>query len=182
MRRSVTAFTLGMIGSLICFVWGILGAFCGDILAITGVAPQVTRLIAVFGWLCFFGSWLGIAGAGLTLKNARIGALCLLISSVLCGALLVDVVVETIKGNIISPAICVLLLFSLAIMVVAVVFGFLARKVKKPRYANDVKDDYQGPDASKNLYHYNRNNIDNAQNSDETAKDKIISNSEDKTE
>lgn len=157
MRRSVTAFTLGLISSLSCFVWGILGAFCGDILAVVGVAPSVTTLIAVFGWLCFFGSWLGIAGAGLSLKNARIGALCMLISSVLCGSLFVDIVIQVIKGNIISPAIIVLVLFSLVLLIVAVVFGFFAKKETVPSYANEVKETYNGPNVSENLYHYNRN-------------------------
>lgn len=163
MKRSVVAFTLGLISSLSCFVWGILGAFCGEILAIAGVASSVTTWIAVFGWICFFGSWLGIAGAGLSLKNARIGALCMLISSVLCGSLFVDIVVQVIKGNIISPAIIVLVLFTLILLIVAVAFGFLSKKENVPTYANEKKDDYLGPDADKNLYHYNRN----TQNSDE---------------
>lgn len=156
MKKSVTAFTLGMISSFICLAWGIISAITGDILAVAGVAKSVTKLIAVFGWVCLFGSILGIAGSALCLKNSIAGALCLTISSAMCGTLLVYLTVEAVLGNLAFASIIVLLLLSLAVMILATVFAFFARKVEKPHYANDVKDDYKGPDASKNMYHYNR--------------------------
>ncbi len=171
MKKSVTAFTLGMISSFICLAWGVIAAITGDILAATNVARSVTKLIAVFGWVCLFGSIVGLAGSALCLKNSIVGALCLTISSAMCGTLLVYLTVEAVMGHLAFASIIVLLLLSLAVMIIATIFGFLARSVEKPHYANDVKDDYKGPDASKNMYHYNRDKFNQEENKENENKD-----------
>lgn len=156
-KKSVTAFTLGLISSLACLIWGIVAGIFGDALAISGVAQSITRLIAIFGYLCLFGGLVGIAGSGLSLKNSWWGALCLVISTIMCAPLFVFLTIQLVKGNLALASLIVFVLLTITLMIVALVFAFASKPVKQPHYANDTEDNYAGPDAKNNVYHYNRN-------------------------
>lgn len=157
-KKSVTAFTLGMISSFVCIVWGVIAGIFGDILAISGVAPNITKLIAVFGYICLFGGFVGIAGAGLSLKNSWWGALGLGISTLMCAPLFVFLMIQSVKGNLAFASIIVFLLLTITLMIVALFFALVSKPIQQPHYANDAPDNYAGPDAENNRYHYNRNN------------------------
>lgn len=86
MKRSISAFVLGLIGSIFCLYQGFGVALFGDIAnSITG--EGVATIFVLLGWVCFLGAILGIVGASLCFKKARVGGVLLLISTLMCGAL-----------------------------------------------------------------------------------------------
>lgn len=138
MRKSVTSFVCGLIGSLFCLGWGFFAAFIMNIAgaisaSIDGTSDATITLVYVLGWLCFIGAIFGIVGASNCFKKARVGAIWLTIATVMCAPLHIYIFVQipSIGGAFIFSRIVVVLL-PVILLAVATVFAWLAKKVNKP--------------------------------------------------
>ncbi len=85
MRRSITSLVCGLIGSLIClglsFFFLVIGSFIFGLSNGSGGA-----LFQVLIWISFSGATVGIVGSALSASKAMpAGAICLTISTLLCG-------------------------------------------------------------------------------------------------
>lgn len=144
-RKSVTAFVLGLIGSLFCIAWGFFGALLGE--ALGGIIDAVesatstssgvsTSIISVLSWLCFFGGITGIVGASMCFKKAKTGAITLSIATAACGAFLIYVFVQISKSsNGISFTNLVIILLPFVLLIGSVIAAFLAKPMPAmPQY------------------------------------------------
>lgn len=128
MRKSITGFICGLIGSLFSLFWGFV---CG----ITGSAfdfAAAAVVIQVLGWVAFLGSILGIVGAALCFKKARKGAICLSIATLLCGVLQIYIFVNAVTTSFVMSSIIVFLLPTI-LLIVSAVFAWIAKEVAPAR-------------------------------------------------
>lgn len=136
MRKSVSAFVFGLIGSIICLGWGFICGFLGDtascVASGSSGVPELTAILYL-GWICFFGSIAGIIGSSYCLRHARRGAIVLAISTAACSSLLVYIFVKLMQvslaaGSFVTTTILVLL--PVVFMLVATIAAFAAKEVE----------------------------------------------------
>lgn len=140
MRRSVTSFVCGLIGSLFCLNWGFIMGFFANVagcVKTNETGSNEALLIYFLGWLCFIGAIFGIVGAANCFKKARAGAIWLTVSTVMCSPLLIYMFVniqslfEGFATNFVLTNVVIFLLPAI-LLAVATVFAWLAKKVNKP--------------------------------------------------
>ena len=141
MRKSVTSFVCGLIGSLFCLGWGFFAAFIMNVAgaissAIGGSADSTITVVYLLGWLCFIGAILGIVGASNCFKKARVGAILLTIATIMCVPLHIYIFVKfpTIGGAFVLSRIVIVLL-PVILLATATVLAWIAKKVEIP-FAN----------------------------------------------
>ena len=132
MRKSVTSLICGLIGSLFSLFWGFMFACFGNLLNIIPAdeAVSIGTVLTVLGWLAFFGGIVGIVGSALSVKQARKGAVCLSVATVMCGALQIYLFVKSFSAEFLMTGLVVFLLPTI-LLLVAAVFGWLAKE-KQP--------------------------------------------------
>ena len=132
MRRSVTALICGLIGSLFSLVWGFsfgVGANLFDTITDSN-SPSV---FSILGWIAFLGAILGIIGSALSLKQAKKGAICLTIATVMCGALQVYLFAKAVSGSFLMTAIIIFLL-PIVLLIVASIFDWISKDKEVEKY------------------------------------------------
>ena len=137
MRKSISGFIFGLIGSLFSLWWGfvfsIMGDAAGAIIAIGTGDPSATFLIQILGWLCFIGAIVGIIGSSLCLKKAKKGGITLIFATILCGALLIYVFINAIKaGGTMVPTLILVLLLPVILLGVADVCALISKETGTP--------------------------------------------------
>ena len=138
MRRSITAFICGRIGSLFSLFWGFVAGVAGNVGSIIGNATDsgltTINVVYVLGWVAFVGGIIGIVGSAFCFKKARKGGVLLTISTVFCGALqgyLFYLYVSQSKVMITTSIIIFLL--PIVLLIVSAVAAFCA---KEKNYGN----------------------------------------------
>ena len=131
MRRSITAFICGLIGSLFSLFWGFVAGVVGNIGSIIGPSDGSvsTNVIYALGWIAFLGAILGIVGSSLCFKMAKKGGVMLFISMLTCSALQIYLFVQYAKsGNMITTGIFVFLL-PVALFIASTISAFCAKEI-----------------------------------------------------
>ena len=144
MRRSVTGFVCGLIGSLFSLWWGFWFGVIGNVgtlissAAGSGSDGTITA-IYLLGWVCFIGAIFGIVGASNCFKKARAGAIWLTIATVMCGSLQIYVFVSLTGGigELLLTRIFIFLLPTI-LLAVASIFAWCAKKADKVVGAGNV--------------------------------------------
>ena len=135
MKRSVTAFICGLIGSLFSLFWGFWCGIVGDAgTAIIGSGSDgggwtsgVSELL-VFGWLAFIGAIIGIVGASYCFKNAKKGGILLAIASVMCAILQLYIFINAISAGAFIFTLILVFLLPVVLQVVATVSAFRGKE------------------------------------------------------
>ena len=146
MRKSVTGLICGLIGSLFSLWWGFTFGFFGNLLNIIPAeeAASLGQTLTILGWIAFFGAIVGIVGASLSVKQARRGAICLTVATVMCGILQIYLFVKTISSEFIMTAIVIFLLPTI-LLLVAAIFSWIAKKKEVPMQATVQMQNMQQP-------------------------------------
>lgn len=148
MRKSITGFICGLIGSLFSSFWGFV---CGITGSAFGLATDAAEVIVfqVLGWVSFLGAILGIVGAALCIKKAKKGAICLTIASALCGALQIYLFVKAFATSFLMTSIIVFLLPTI-LLIVSTVFAWIAKpsQVNNLNHQNMQQTVYQKPNEN----------------------------------
>lgn len=148
MRKSITGFICGLIGSLFSLFWGFV---CGITGSAFGLATDAAEVIVfqVLGWVSFLGAILGIVGAALCIKKAKKGAICLTIASALCGALQIYLFVKAFATSFLMTSIIVFLLPTI-LLIVSTVFAWIAKpsQVNNLNHQNMQQTVYQKPNEN----------------------------------
>lgn len=133
MRKSITGLICGLIGSLFSLWWGFTFGFFGNILNIipSEEAANLGQTLTILGWIAFFGAIVGIVGASLSVKQARKGAICLTIATIMCGILQMYIFIKTLSSEFIMTAIVVFLLPTI-LLLVAAIFAWIAKEKAVP--------------------------------------------------
>lgn len=136
MRKSITGFIFGLIGSVFCLWWGFVFGIIGDIgNSIVNSANGssgwngTVSVMMILGWLAFIGAIVGIIGAANCFKAARKGGIILSVATAMCGGLQIYLFVNVMKSG--APAVSMLILFLLPTIfhIVADVCAFTAKEV-----------------------------------------------------
>lgn len=140
MRKSVSAFVFGLIGSIFSLWWGFTFGLIGDvgssIIGGLGGSSGTLNTMQILGWLCFVGAIIGIIGASLCFKKARTGGIVLAFSTLACGSLLLYLFINAVKGGAMVPTLILIFLLPVIFMLVATVSAFIAKSVQN--YANQT--------------------------------------------
>jgi len=140
MRRSITSFICGLIGSLFCLFWGFVAGVVGNVGSIialgAGAPPTGTiNIVYILGWIAFIGAILGIVGSALCFKKAGKGGIFLIISTVACGALQVYLFVLYAKGGVMITTGLFVFLLPVILLAVAGIMGLCSKTIEDKNYA-----------------------------------------------
>ena len=136
-RKSVTAFILGLVGSLFSLWWGFIsgigGGLVDGILASSGAAFTEATLINLLGWLAFLGAIVGFVGAANCLKKARRGGILLTVATVMCSPIQLYFFIKIIGyTTAMFTTIFIIFLLPVVLLVVATVLAYCAKLVDAP--------------------------------------------------
>jgi len=142
MRKSVTGFVCGLIGSLFSLWWGFWVGVIGNIGTLlssaTGSGADGTiTVLYLLGWVGFIGAIFGIVGASNCFKKARAGAIWLTIATAMCGSLQLYLFFS-LTGDFAALLLTRVVIFLLPaiLLAVATIFAWIAKKVEVPEGNN----------------------------------------------
>lgn len=132
MKKSLPAFIFALIASLYCLFFGFIYAILGDLFTALAGTPQASILV-ILSWTIMIGSVLGIIGASLCFKHAKIGAIILTIATIMCGSLLIYSIINAIisSSGFSIDLMLILYIISIVLFILATIFAYLAKADKQ---------------------------------------------------
>ena len=132
MRKSVSAFICGLIGSLFSLWWGFIsgvgGGLIDGIASSAGASLTAATVINLLGWLAFLGAIVGFVGAGQCFKKARRGGILLAIATVMCSPIQLYYFIKIVGATTtMLPTIIIIFLLPVVLLVVSTVLAFCAK-------------------------------------------------------
>ena len=139
-RKSVTSFVLGLVGSLFSLFWGFVSGVFGGIGGIiaegVGSGSGTMLLINLLGWLAFLGAIVGFVGAGNCFKKAKRGAILLTVATVMCTPIQLYYFIKTVEAaTTILPTLIIIFLLPVVLLVVATVLAYCAKETKSEEFS-----------------------------------------------
>lgn len=125
--RSITGFVMGLLGSLGIFIVAMSSVFLGSFIGDIGVE---TNLLTILSWVAFAGSILGIVGASLCFKKAKIGGVLLFFGSLMAMSLLGYIISQVVLLGTFNATLIATLVFTSIpafLMLIASFFGMGAK-------------------------------------------------------
>jgi len=151
MKRSVSAFIFGLIGSIFSLFWGFWCGIIGDagqlIASSAGEGASEITLVLIFGWTAFIGAIIGIIGASYCFKNAGKGSIILAIATAMCGILQIYLFVNAISAGAFVMTLILILLLPVALMVTGTICAFRAPVIAPRQNVAPINNGYSAPNA-----------------------------------
>ena len=139
MRKSVTSFVLGIVGSLFSLFWGFISGLFGGLGGIVadGIGSEsgatTMGIINFLGWLAFLGAIVGFVGAGNCFKKARRGGIILTVATAMCSPIQLYWFIKLVQYTpTMTPTHLIVFLLPVVLLIVATVLAYCAKLVEAP--------------------------------------------------
>ena len=136
-RRSITSFVLAFVASLISIFFGFYVGWIAT--AFSGLGGLQLVILAILGWSCFLGGFLGIIASFFCFRHAKVGAILLTITSSTAGVSLVWMFIKLLvssssgdSSQLMQPVLLVFFTLLPALMyVIATIKCYTAKPISK---------------------------------------------------